>query len=82
VTGSEKTHEQRLDRIELAIAEETRERKGDWRGAGALRTARGQILAEQRDADRARAEREQAIRAEVAVGIDAEVARRLAETSV
>jgi len=77
----------RLDRIEQtaesharAIAELVLWVKGAWQGA-AGRSAAGQILAEQRLRDQERAEREDAIRAEVQAGADAEVDRRLAESS-
>ena len=71
---------ERLDRLERATAENTRWIKGDWQGPAA--SAAAQILAEQRAAARATADREDAIRAEVQADADAEVDRRLAESSI
>jgi hypothetical protein len=64
------TDKQRLARLERAVAEVTRWVRGDWQG----RTAAGQILNEQRQADSLAAEREERIRAEAAADLEARLA--------
>ena len=72
--------DKRLDRVERGLAEIVTMVKGSWRGPTS--SAVGTILAEQRLAERERVEREDAIRAEVQADADAEVDRRLAESSI
>ena len=71
--------DKRLDRLERAVAELLTLIKGNWSGPAS--SAAGTILAEQRQLERERAEREDAIRAEEQQKADTEVDRRLAETS-
>jgi hypothetical protein len=75
---------QRLDRVEQtaerhaqAIAELVLWVRGNWQS----NSAAGRILAEQRQREQQRAEREGAIRQEAQAKADAEVDRRLAESS-
>ena len=80
------TDKQRLDRIEAtaerlerAVAEITLMVKGAWQGPES--SAAAQILGEQRQRAAARAEHEDRVRQEAQAKADAEVERRLAETS-
>jgi hypothetical protein len=45
------TTDERLKRLEQAVAENTRWAKGDWRGSAASQSAAGTILQERRTAE-------------------------------
>ncbi len=66
--------EQRADRIELAIAEQTMWTRGEWRGGKAEASAAGRIRLEQQAAEREAADRETARRAELQARVEAEMA--------
>jgi len=72
--------DKRFDRLERASAELLTLIKGNWSGPAS--SAVGTIVAEQRVAERERVEREDLIRREEAARAEAEVDRRLAESSI
>ncbi len=69
-----KTIDERLDRVELAIAELTGWSKADWQGPKAEASAAGRIRLEQQAAQLQAAERKAARRAELEARVDAEMA--------